>query len=116
LINKEKVVEKMSTENLLFKGSTGGWLNAAQLEEKYILIFFNSNNKQIFEMPTSGNAIMQKGINMISLAKKEQCLALTFQLQTSFKITSPEIYCIYPNLEIQYLYPPIKKTTINTNY
>ena len=82
-----------------FGGSTGGWLRAAETEEKYA-ITWTSKKEQIFEMPTSGSAIMQKGENLLYLAKKEQCLALGTQLRTSFKI-----YRIFPNSEVQYLHP-----------
>jgi photosystem I subunit 2 len=66
-----------------FGGSTGGWLRAAETEEKYA-ITWTSKKEQIFEMPTSGAAIMQKGENLLYLAKKEQCLALGVQLRTLF--------------------------------
>ena len=41
----------------IFGGSTGGWLRAAQIEEKYA-ITWSSAKSQIFEMPTGGAAIM----------------------------------------------------------
>ena len=62
-----------------FGGSTGGWLRAAETEEKYA-ITWTSKKEQVFEMPTSGAAIMQSGENLLYLAKKEQCLALGTQL------------------------------------
>ena len=40
---------------------------------------------------------MQKGENLLYLAKKEQCLALGTQLRTSFKINDYKIYRIFPN-------------------
>jgi len=61
--------------------------------------------EQIFEMPTSGAAIMQGGENLLYLAKKEQCLALGTQLRTLFKINDYKIYRIFPNSEVQYLHP-----------
>ena len=87
-----------------FGGSTGGWLRAAETEEKYA-ITWTSKKEQIFEMPTSGSAIMQKGENLLYLAKKEQCLALGTQLRTAFKISDYKIYRIFPNSEVQYLHP-----------
>ena len=87
-----------------FGGSTGGWLRAAETEEKYA-ITWTSKKEQIFEMPTSGAAIMQKGENLLYLAKKEQCLALGTQLRTLFKISDYKIYRIFPNSEVQYLHP-----------
>jgi photosystem I subunit 2 len=87
-----------------FGGSTGGWLRAAEIEEKYA-ITWTSKKEQIFEMPTSGAAIMQKGENLLYLSKKEQCLALGSQLRTAFKIQDYKIYRIFPNSEVQYLHP-----------
>jgi len=52
-----------------FGGSTGGWLRAAETEEKYA-ITWTSKKEQVFEMPTSGAAIMQGGENLLYLAKK----------------------------------------------
>nr|QCI05245.1 photosystem I reaction center subunit II [Centroceras clavulatum] len=87
-----------------FGGSTGGWLRAAEIEEKYA-ITWTSKIKQIFEMPTGGAAIMAEGDNLLYLAKKEQCLALSANLNKSFKITNFKIYRIFPNGEVQYLHP-----------
>ena len=64
-----------------FGGSTGGWLRAAEVEEKYA-ITWTSLKEQIFEMPTGGAAIMRNGENLLYLARKEQCLALGSQLRT----------------------------------
>lgn len=88
----------------IFGGSTGGWLRAAEVEEKYA-ITWESNKEQIFEMPTGGSAIMRKGENLLYLAKKEQCLALGTRLRTSFKIKLYQIYRIFPSGEVQYLHP-----------
>jgi photosystem I subunit II len=87
-----------------FGGSTGGWLRAAEIEEKYA-ITWTSNKEQIFEMPTGGAAIMRNGENLLYLAKKEQALALGSQLKTKFKIIDFKIYRIFPNGEVQYLHP-----------
>lgn len=87
-----------------FGGSTGGWLRSAEIEEKYA-ITWNSNKKIIFEMPTGGSAIMSEGDNLMYLAKKEQCLALSTQLKSKFKISNFKIYRIFPNGEVQYLHP-----------
>nr|YP_009628649.1 photosystem I ferredoxin-binding protein [Acrochaetium secundatum]QBX88432.1 photosystem I ferredoxin-binding protein [Acrochaetium secundatum] len=87
-----------------FGGSTGGWLRAAEVEEKYA-ITWTGIKEQIFEMPTGGAAIMREGENLLYLAKKEQCLALSRQLKSSFKITDFKIYRIFPNGEVQYLHP-----------
>ena len=86
-----------------FGGSTGGWLRAAEVEEKYA-ITWTSSKEQIFEMPTGGSAIMRNGENLLYLARKEQCLALSTQLKT-FKVNDYKIYRIFPNSEVQYLHP-----------
>nr|QCI07675.1 photosystem I reaction center subunit II [Nitophyllum punctatum] len=87
-----------------FGGSTGGWLRAAEIEEKYA-ITWTSEKQQIFEMPTGGSAIMAESANLLYLAKKEQCLALSAQLKAKFKITEFKIYRIFPSGEVQYLHP-----------
>lgn len=87
-----------------FGGSTGGWLRAGEVEEKYA-ITWSSSKEQVFEMPTGGAAIMRAGENLLYLAKKEQCLALSRQLKSSFKIKDFKIYRIFPNGEVQYLHP-----------
>nr|YP_009297910.1 photosystem I subunit II [Plocamium cartilagineum]AOM67848.1 photosystem I subunit II [Plocamium cartilagineum] len=87
-----------------FGGSTGGWLRAAEIEEKYA-ITWTSKAEDIFEMPTGGAAVMRQGDNLLYLAKKEQCLALSRQLQNIFKIKDFKIYRIFPNGEVQYLHP-----------
>jgi photosystem I subunit 2 len=55
-------------------------------------------------MPTGGSAIMRNGENLLYLARKEQCLALSTQLRT-FKINDYKIYRIFPSGEVQYLHP-----------
>lgn len=87
-----------------FGGSTGGWLRAAEVEEKYA-ITWTSKIEHFFEMPTGGAAIMQEGDNLLYLSKKEQCLALSAQLSTQFKIKNFKIYRVFPNGEVQYLHP-----------
>jgi len=93
----------IQTPSPVFGGSTGGWLRAAEVEEKYA-ITWTSKKEQIFEMPTGGAAIMRGGENLLYLARKEQCLALGTQLRT-FKITDYKIYRIFPSGEVQYLHP-----------
>jgi len=39
-------------------------------------------------MPTGGAALSRVGENLVKLARKEQCLALTNQLKSKFKIES----------------------------
>lgn len=93
----------VQTPTPIFGGSTGGWLRAAEIEEKYA-ITWTSKSEYIFEMPTGGAAIMQPGENLLYLARKEQCLALGTQLKT-FKINDYKIYRIFPSGEVQYLHP-----------
>ena len=50
----------IKTPSPIFGGSTGGWLRAAEVEEKYG-ITWTSSKEQIFEMPTGGAAIMRSG-------------------------------------------------------
>jgi photosystem I subunit 2 len=93
-----------------FQGSTGGWLRAAEAEEKYLLTWTNDNKKtapedNIFEMPTGGAAIMRKGPNVVSFARKEQCLALGKQLRTTFKINDYRIFRILASGEAQFIHP-----------
>jgi photosystem I subunit 2 len=87
----------------IFEGSTGGWLRAAETEEKYA-ITWTSAKEQFFEMPTGGSAIAQIGENLVYLSRKEQCLALSTQLRT-FKILDSKIYRLFPSGEVQYLHP-----------
>jgi photosystem I subunit 2 len=102
-----------------FGGSTGGWLQAAEIEEKYVISWTNLGTnlvpktkpletelvENIFEMPTGGAAIMKKGSNLAYFARKEQCLALAKQLRASFKINDSRIFRLFPSGEIQFLHP-----------
>lgn len=92
-----------NTPSPIFGGSTGGLLRKAQVEEFYV-ITWDSPKEQIFEMPTGGAAIMRSGPNLLKLARKEQCLALTTQLRTKFK-TNACFYRVFPSGEVQYLHP-----------
>lgn len=93
-----------------FGGSTGGWLEAAEIEEKYVMTWTNDRivetvEQNIFEMPTGGAAIMKSGPNLVYLARKEQCLALGKQLRTKFKINDYRIFRILPSGEVQFIHP-----------
>jgi photosystem I subunit 2 len=95
-----------------FEGSTGGWLRAAETEEKYVMtwtytpMYSNSNVlEDIFEMSTGGAAIMQPGPNLVYFARKEQCLALAKQLRLILKINDYRIFRFFPSGEIQFLHP-----------
>jgi len=93
----------VKTPSPIFEGSTGGWLRAALLEEKYAIIW-NSPKENTFEMPTGGAAKMRSGDNLIYFARKEQCLALGTQLRT-FKITNYKIYRVFASGEVHFLHP-----------
>ena len=93
-----------------FGGSTGGWLQAAEIEEKYVMTWTNDRKKltveeNIFEMPTGGAAIMKQGSNLVYFARKEQCLALGKQLRTNFKINDYRVFRLLPSGEIQFIHP-----------
>merc|ERR1719460_444965 len=92
-----------NTPSPIFGGSTGGLLRKAQVEEFYV-ITWDAKKEQIFEMPSGGGAIMRQGPNLLKLARKEQCLALTTQLRTKFK-TNACFYRVFPNGDVQYLHP-----------
>merc|ERR1712203_244334 len=72
--------------------------------EEFYVIVWESKKEQIFEMPTGGAAVMRQGPNLLKLARKEQCLALTTQLRTNFK-TNAQFYRVLPSGEVQYLHP-----------
>lgn len=100
------MTEEITGQSPIFGGSTGGLLASAEREEKHV-ITWSSTKEQAFEMPTGGVAIMHAGENMLYLARKEQCLALSRQLKTKFKprITNYKIYRVFPNGETVYLHP-----------
>lgn len=87
-----------------FGGSTGGWLEAAETEEKYVMTW-TGKQKVVFEMPTGGAATMKEGQNLVYFARKEQCLALGKQLKTNWKISDYRIFRLFPSGEIQFLHP-----------
>lgn len=93
-----------------FGGSTGGWLQAAEKEEKYVITWNNDRKKEnpeenLFELPTGGAALMKPGPNLIYFARKEQGLALGKQLRTLFKINDYRIFRLFPGGELQFLHP-----------
>lgn len=100
------MAEELTGKMPKFGGSTGGLLTKAFVEEKYA-ITWSSKTEQVFEMPTGGAAVMNEGENLLYLARKEQCLALSRQLKTKFKpkITDYKIYRVLPSGETTYLHP-----------
>jgi len=92
----------------IFGGSTGGWLQSAETEEKYVMTWVNDKKEDkaaIFELPTGGAAKMILGPNLVYFARKEQCLALGKLLRNDFKINDYRIFRIFPTSEIQFLHP-----------
>ena len=87
----------------IFGGSTGGLLGAAEREEKY-LITWTGKAGQVFEMPTSGAAVMVEGTNALYLPRKETCLALGAQLR-DYKIKDYKIYRVLPGEEPVLVHP-----------
>jgi photosystem I subunit 2 len=105
---EEKVAEtftapKPTGKTPIWGGSTGGLLNAAFTEEKY-LITWNTPKGFVFELPTGGAATAVAGDNLLYFAKKEQALALGTQLR-KFKITNYKIWREFPNGDQVYLHP-----------
>ncbi len=103
-------MEKAETFFPEFGGSTGGWLQAAETEEKYVITWTNDRKKSaqednLFELPTGGAAIMKMGVNLVYFARKEQALALAKQLRSNFKITDSRIFRLFSSGEIQFLHP-----------
>jgi len=93
-----------------FGGSTGGWLQASEVEEKYVITWTNDRKnsiqeENIFELPTGGAAIMKPGPNLAYFARKEQSLALGKQLRSNFKINDYRIFRLFPSGEIQFIHP-----------
>ena len=93
-----------------FGGSTGGWLQSAETEEKYVITWTNERKgktveENIFEMPTGGAAIMKSGPNLVYFSRKEQALALGKQLRTGFKINDYKIFRLLPSGEVQFIHP-----------
>ena len=60
-------------------------MRKSQVEEFYVVLW-KSSREQLFEMPTGGVAQMQRGKNLIKLARKEQCLYLSSQFRSKFKL------------------------------
>ncbi|MGK7906615.1 MAG: photosystem I reaction center subunit II PsaD [Synechococcus sp.] len=87
----------------IFGGNTGGLLGAAESEEKY-LITWTGKAGQVFEMPTSGAAVMVEGKNALYLPRKETCLALGAQLR-DYKIKDYQIFRVLPGEEPVLLHP-----------
>ena len=87
-----------------FGGSTGGLLSKADTEEKYA-ITWTSDKEQVFEMPTGGAAVMNKGENLLYLARKEQCIALGVRQLRALKLNDYKIYRVYPDGGSELIHP-----------
>ena len=68
-----------STPSPIFGGGTGGLLRKAQVEEFYV-ITWDATKEQIFEMPTGGSAIMNKGGNLLKQVREYLSLSLSLSL------------------------------------
>merc|ERR1719382_1887028 len=100
-----------NTPSPIYGGSTGGLMNKAKYEEFYV-ITWSAKQMYEFEMPAGGYAFMQQGLNLLKLARKEQCLELSndFREEREFKKKiivkkSISFYRVLPSGEVQYLYP-----------
>lgn len=93
----------MNETRLRLQG-TGGWLRAGGEEERYV-ITWASPTTQLFELPTGGCEFMRQGKNLISLARKEQCIAVGKQLRTNFKINDYKIFRVLPDGQVILLHP-----------
>ena len=104
--NVERIfMATLSGQTPIFGGSTGGLLQKALEEEKYV-ITWTSKKQQVFEMPTGGAAVMHEGENMLEIARKEYGIALGAQLRRMKpKIEDYKIYRIYPSGETQFIHP-----------
>ncbi len=91
-------------ETLVRVQGTGGWLRAGGEEERYVMIW-SSPTTQLFELPTGGCEFMRQDKNLISFARKEQCLALGKQLRTTFKINDYKIFRVLPDGQVILLHP-----------
>jgi photosystem I subunit 2 len=87
-----------------FEGCTGGWLKAAEFEEKYV-ITWQSSHEKYFEMPIGGSAKLNIGLNLFYFSRKEQCLALGKQLRSEFKIIDYKIFRLNIGKGIEFLHP-----------
>jgi photosystem I subunit 2 len=76
----------LQTPSPTFGGSTGGWLRSSETEEKYV-ITWTSKKEQVFEMPTSGAAIMKSGKIFFTFQKKSSVLHLVHNFVLSLKLT-----------------------------
>ena len=97
----------IETPSPIFGGSTGGWLRAAEVEEKYA-ITWTSPKEQIFEMPTGGAAIMRlrlriiKFIEFSQVVKYNTCiLKMAFSQKKLMKDVSVKIINNFQSVKIQ---------------
>merc|ERR1712226_868530 len=67
-------------------------------------ITWTAKEEFLFEMPTSGIAITNKGENLCYFRKKEQCIALSKQLR-KMKIENFKIYRITKDGEVIFMHP-----------
>ena len=91
-------------ETIIKTQGTGGWLRTGGEEERYV-ITWASPRTQLFELPTGGCEFMRQGKNLITFARKEQCISIGKQLRTNFKINDYKIFRVLPNGQVVLLHP-----------
>jgi photosystem I subunit 2 len=86
----------------LYMGSTSGYFSRATKERHAIT--WTAKSPEVFEMPTTGWAIMNKGENLCYFRKKEQCIALGKQLR-KMKIDNYKVYRIKKDGTVIFMHP-----------
>jgi len=96
-------------ENLLespkfppFQGSSGGYVSRST-KERHAMTWVAPSQK-VFEMPTGGCAVMNKGDNLIYFRKKEHCICLTKALRKQ-KINDIKVYRIQKDGTVLFMHP-----------
>jgi len=86
----------------LYMGGDGGYFSKGTRERHAIT--WTSKAEMDFEMPTGGQAIMNKGENLCYFRKKEQCIALGKQLRKK-KIDNYKVYRIKKDGTVIFMHP-----------
>jgi len=85
-----------------FAGSANGYMSIAT-RERYA-ITWTAKEEMWFEMPTGGEALMNKGENLCYFRRKEACITLGKLLRKS-KLENYKIYRIKKNGEVTFIHP-----------
>jgi len=86
----------------LYMGSSSGYMSRTTRERHAIT--WTAKAEAVFEMPTTGLAIMNKGENLCYFRRKEQCIALGKQLR-KMKIDNYKIYRLKPDGTVIFMHP-----------